>query len=57
MKDRVITSQLATLPFLVGGALLALGHAWAIALLVPGVLTAFAAGLINAWVLLVEILR
>ncbi len=45
------------LPFLVGGSLIASGHAEAIYWTVPGVLLSFAFGVIGAWVLLVEIQR
>jgi hypothetical protein len=54
---RVVSGQMAGLPSVVAG-ISTLAHAggglyW----LVPGMLLAFAAALINAWVLLVEILR
>jgi hypothetical protein len=54
---RVIGTQLATLPFVVGGALLVGGGRSALYWVVAGVLASFAAGMQNAWVLLVEILR
>lgn len=57
MLSRVITTQVATLPMIVAGAsMLATtggGLYWALA----GVLAAFVAALIDAWVLLVEIQR
>jgi len=54
---RVLWVQAATLPFLVGGALLIAGHDSGLYWLVAGVLASFGAAILNAWVLLVEILR
>lgn len=45
------------LPFIIGGALIASGHAEAMYWTVPGVLLSIASGIIGAWVLLVEIQR
>jgi hypothetical protein len=52
-----VWTQLATLPFIIGGALIIIGHPSGLYWLVPGVLASFAAGIQNAWVLLIEILR
>ena len=49
--------RLRALPFVVGGGLLVAGHASGMYWLVLGVLASFAAGIQNAWILLVEILR
>jgi modulator of FtsH protease len=57
LARRVAGTQAATLPFIVGGALLVSGHSSGLYWLVPGVLASFAAGIQNAWVLLIEILR
>jgi hypothetical protein len=57
LARRVVGTQLATLPFVVGGALLVGGSRSALYWVVAGVLASFAAGMQNAWVLLVEILR
>jgi modulator of FtsH protease len=57
LAQRVVWAQLATLPFLVGGVLLVRDHSVGLYWLVPGVLASFVAGILNAWVLLVEILR
>lgn len=57
LLDRAVASQLATLPFFVAGILLLTGAANAIYWLVPGSLFSFAAGVMSAWVLLIEILR
>jgi hypothetical protein len=57
LARRVVGTQLATLPFLVGGALLIGGSRSALYWIVAGVLASFASGMQNAWVLLVEILR
>jgi hypothetical protein len=54
---RVVGTQAATLPFVVGGALLVAGSGSALYWVVAGVLVSFASGIQNAWVLLVEILR
>src|SRR5580704_3836175 len=57
LARRVVGTQLATLPFVVGGALLVRGSRSALYWVVAGVLASFASGMQNAWVLLVEILR
>jgi hypothetical protein len=57
LARRVIGTQLATLPFIVGGALLVEGNKSALYWIVAGTLASFASGMQNAWVLLVEILR
>ena len=57
LLHRVVWTQLATLPFIIGGALIISGHPSGLYWVVPGVLASFAAGIQNAWVLLIEILR
>ncbi len=57
LLNRVLWTQAACLPFVISGALLVSGHPSGLYWLVPGVLVSFAAGALNAWVLLVEILR
>jgi modulator of FtsH protease len=54
---RVVGTQVASLPFVVGGILLVEGSRSALFWVVAGVLASFASGMQNAWVLLVEILR
>jgi hypothetical protein len=54
---RAIMSQFATLPFCVAGVLLLLSNPNGLYWLVPGFGFSFAAGVMSAWVLLVEILR
>jgi modulator of FtsH protease len=54
---RVLGTQLSSIPFVVAGALLLFGGAHALAWIVPGTIASFASGMLNAWVLLVEILR
>ena len=54
---RVLATQLASIPFLVAGVLLVTGCRMGLYWLVPGVIASFAAGMLNAWVLLVEIQR
>jgi hypothetical protein len=54
---RIVGTQVATVPFIVGGALLAAGRGSGLYWAAAGVLASFASGIQNAWVLLVEILR
>jgi hypothetical protein len=54
---RAVLTQLATLPFCIAGITLLLGVPDALYWLVPGFVFSFVAGVISAWVLLVEILR
>ena len=51
------TGFVQTLPFLVGGAMLVAGSGGAVYWLAGGALTVFVLSVVNAWVLLVEILR
>lgn len=55
--NRAVLSQFATIPFLAAGVTLLLGVPGAIDWLVPGFIFSFLAGIVSAWVLLVEILR
>ena len=55
--QRVLISQLATVPAIVAGVLLIAGSPAGYAVLAIGVLVTFFASVMNAWVLLVEILR
>ncbi len=50
-------SALATLPVVVGGALLATGHVSGLDWIGAGIVVSLAVGVMNAWVLLVEIMR
>jgi hypothetical protein len=52
-----LLAQSSTLPFIGGGVSLVLGHGGGLYWLVAGILASFVAGLIDAWVLLIEILR
>lgn len=54
---RFILTQLYALPILAAGVLLWSGEAGGVAWMVPGVVASLVATVINAWVLLVEILR
>jgi len=54
---RSVLSQLATVPFLVAGIALLTGLPGALYWLIPGFVFSFAAGIVSAWVLLVEIRR
>ena len=54
---RSILSQLATVPFCLSGIALLSGVTSALYWLIPGFLFSFAAGIVSAWVLLVEIRR
>jgi hypothetical protein len=55
--NRAVMSQFATIPFVVAGITLLSGVPGAIYWLVPGFVFSFVAGIVSAWVLLVEILR
>jgi hypothetical protein len=57
LPRRIVGTQAATLPFIIGGTLLITGRTSGLYWLVAGVIASFAAGIQNAWVLLVEILR
>ena len=54
---RAVFTQLAAIPFCVAGITLLLGVPSALYWLVPGFIFSFLAGIVGAWVLLVEILR
>ncbi|HWA90336.1 MAG TPA: hypothetical protein VG889_09895 [Rhizomicrobium sp.] len=54
---RFVLTQLSALPIVAAGALLWNGAPNAIAWMVPGIIASLIATMINAWVLLVEILR
>lgn len=54
---RILMTQLATIPAIVGGLSLALGVGFGLQWLVVGAIFALAAGVLDAWVLLIEILR
>lgn len=55
--QRVLITQLATAPAIVAGVLLIVGSPAGYPVLAVGVLVTFFASVMNAWVLLVEILR
>ena len=57
MASRIVASQLATLPMIVGGVSLWTGRGGGLHWIVFGVVGTFLAALIDAWVLLVEIQR
>jgi hypothetical protein len=52
-----VLGQVAAVPFMVAGALLLAGHPSGLYWLVPGVALSFIAGVLNAWVLIIEIVR
>jgi len=54
---RFVVNQIPSVPFIITGILLILGHTGGLYWIVPGVLLSFAAGTFGAWVLLVEIQR
>ena len=54
---RVAMAQLAVLPFLVAGVSLLLRAGGGLYWLVPGVVMCLVVAVLNAWVLLIEILR
>lgn len=54
---RSVQSQLATIPFCVAGLALLVGAPGPLYWLVPGCVFSFVSGIVNSWVLLVEIRR
>jgi hypothetical protein len=54
---RIVQTQLSSVPFIVAALLLFLGWPGGVYWLVPGFFFSFVAGVLNAWVLLIEILR
>jgi modulator of FtsH protease len=54
---RIVQTQLASIPFFVAGVYLLLGFPAGLYWLVPGFVFSFVAGVANAWVLLIEVLR
>lgn len=54
---RAVLTQVANVPFLIAGIALLLNAPGALYWLVPGFVFSFVAGILSAWVLLVEILR
>ena len=54
---RIVTNQIPPLPFIIGGVVIAMGHASGLYWLLPGTLIAFLSGLFGAWILLIEIQR
>jgi hypothetical protein len=57
LSRRVMLAQMPAVPFVVGGALLAMGSAKGLYWLPVGAILSLAGGVFNAWVLLVEIQR
>jgi modulator of FtsH protease len=57
LAGRVVLAQLAVLPFLVAGVSLLVGAGGGLYWLVPGVVLCLVVAVLDAWVLLVEILR
>lgn len=54
---QIIIGQLQVLPYLTGGILLTMGKHYGLYCLAGGSISAFVGALLNAWVLLIEILR
>lgn len=54
---RIVQTQLASIPLVVGGLCLLFGQPAGFYWLVPGFVFSFVAGVANAWVLLVEVVR
>ena len=57
IASRIVQTQMCTIPLFLAGILLLTGSPTAIYWLIPGFFLSFLAGVINAWVLLVEINR
>jgi hypothetical protein len=54
---RSLVSQIATLPFAIAGVAILLGSEAGIYWILPGVIFCLLAGMLSAWVLLVEVVR
>jgi|HubBroStandDraft_6_1064221.scaffolds.fasta_scaffold08208_4 hypothetical protein len=57
LVTRIIQTQLSNIPFVIAGVLLLIGSPEAMYWLAPGCILSLIAGIMGAWVLLVEILR
>jgi modulator of FtsH protease len=57
LRMRVVGAQLSSVPFAVAGVMLASGYDLGMYAIVPGTIASFSWGVMNAWVLLVEIQR
>ncbi len=57
LVTRILQTQLAAIPFVIGGIMMFFDVPAAMYWLVPGFAFSFVAGVANAWVLLIEILR
>jgi hypothetical protein len=57
LAGRIVLAQAAVLPFLVAGASLLLGAGGGLYWLVPGVVACLVVAVLDAWVLLIEIVR
>jgi hypothetical protein len=57
LPTRVVATQAACIPFVVAGGLLLSGSDSGLYWIVPGTIASFGAGVLSAWVLLVEIQR
>jgi hypothetical protein len=57
LMSRLIQTQLSSIPFLVSGVLIMQDSSAGLYWLVPGFIFSLVSGVLNAWVLLVEILR
>ena len=55
--ERLVLFQIATLPAVVGAALVLAGSSSGLYLVAAAILLSFVVAVINAWVLLIEILR
>lgn len=57
LTSRIVMTQLAVLPLLAAGVSLLLGAGGGLYWLVPGVILCLVVAVLDAWVLLIEILR
>jgi hypothetical protein len=57
LMTRIVQTQIASIPFFIASGYLFSGSPTGLYWLVPGFVFSFAAGVVGAWVLLVEILR
>ncbi len=57
LMQRIVTTNMASIPLFAGSIALLLGNSTALHLLVAAFFFSFVAGIIGAWILLIEILR
>jgi modulator of FtsH protease len=57
LAQRVVTAHIASIPLFTASVMLMVGNSWGLFVIMGGFFFSFVAGIIGAWVLLIEILR